>query len=223
MEITKKQSRAILRRTTLQFVPAARMHKVQADSLANSIQKEPTNPKLFTNRAMARIKLEAWDSCINDCIKSIDLDRNTMKGFFLLAQAQLALKHPNEALSSALTAYERCIEQSSSGTSAVSALVLKAKKEKWKAKERDRLRRKSAMLRELEDSLLVNKETEIQDLKIQRLGPNAEVEEIAEIEKATRNKLDDLRSIFAIADPQNLQRRVCLCSEVASHSHTHRD
>ena len=64
------------------------------------------------------------------------------------------------------------------------------------------------MLKELEDSLLMSQETEIQELKTQRLGPRAEAEERAEIEKSSKDKINELRSMFAISDPQNMQRRV---------------
>ena len=157
---------------------------------------------------MARLRLEAWDPAVDDCLKAIELESGNMKGYFYLAQAQLGLKHPNEALASALTAYEKCLETFDRSTSAVSTLVLTAKKEKWAAKERDRLRQRSQMLRELEDSILMNKDKEILELKKQNLGPNAVAEERVDIEKASQRKINELRSMFAISDPQNLQRRV---------------
>lgn len=163
---------------------------------------------------MARLKLEAWDHCIDDCLKSIELENSNMKGYYYLAQAQLALKHPNEALTSALTAYDKCLETLDRSTSAVSALVLRAKKEKWEAKERSRLRKRSEMLRELEDALLANKEAELQDLKLRRLGPSAEAEEKADIQRTSKEKIDELWSMFAITDPKNMQNRVRMGSIV---------
>ena len=157
---------------------------------------------------MARLKLQSWENCIDDCLKSIELETGNMKGYFYLAEAQLALGHPNEALTSALTAYDRCIATLNPSASAVSALVLKAKKEKWVAKERDKARRKSDLLREIEDGIVANKMKQLRNLKEQGLGPSAEAEEAVEIETTTRQKLEDVRSIFAIADPQNLSQRV---------------
>lgn len=161
---------------------------------------------------MARLKLEALDPCIDDCLKSVEFDSGNMKGYYYLAQAQLALKHPNEALASALTAYDICVKTSDRNTSSASALVLKAKKEKWEANERERLRKKSAMLRELEDALVLNRETELRDSKRRQFGPSAEAEEKAEIERTSHNKINELRNIFAIADSKSLQRRVCVNS-----------
>lgn len=157
---------------------------------------------------MARLKLQAWDTCIDDSIKAIELDRGNMKGYYYLAQAQLALNHPNEAFTSALTAYERCIETSDKSTTAVSNLVLQAKKQKWEARERERIRGRSELLRELEDGLMRRKKEELQSLKFKMLDFSEEAEEKADIELGCRKKIEELRSIFAVADPKNMQRRV---------------
>ena len=179
------------------------------------IQKDPTNPKLFTNRASARIRLQAWDSCIDDCIKSIELEAANLKAYYLLAQAQLALHHPNEALNSAMTAYEECLKSPyNPSTSMVSSLVLQAKKEKWEAKERERIRRRSEMLRELEQALKRSADDDFQSLE-QRMQ-NGEVsesegaEERQEVESETNRKIEELWLLFEASDPANMTRRVSL-------------
>ncbi|KAL6717273.1 hypothetical protein ACLMJK_005188 [Lecanora helva] len=174
---------------------------------SQAITKDSTNPKIFTNRAMTRLKLQSWDACIDDCIKAIELERGSMKGYYILAQAQLALNHPNEALNSALTAYEKCLETADKSTTQVSGLVLQAKKQKWEAKEKERLRSRSELLRELEDGLLSVKKFELKGLKSQKLDPYEEAEERADIELTSRKKIEELKNVFAVADPVNLQRR----------------
>lgn len=177
------------------------------------IQKDPSNPKLFTNRAFTRIKLESWDACIDDCIESIKLDDRNMKGYYYLAQAQLALHHPNEALSSAITAYEECLKTNSPSTRNVSSLVLQAKKEKWEGKERERIRRRSELLEELEDGLDKVAEYELRELSLRikkgEVGENEAVEEKEEINLSRRKKVEELRHVFGMADPIHLKKRVC--------------
>lgn len=161
---------------------------------------------------MTRIKLQSWEDCIDDCLKSIELEPGNMKGYYYLAQAQLALHHPNEALNSAMTAYEECIKTNNSSTKNVSSLVLQAKMEKWDARERDRIRRRSALLAELEDGLGKVRQYELHNLKTRiaqgEVGISEAAEEKEEIETASRKKIDELRSVFAIADPENLKKRV---------------
>ena len=161
---------------------------------------------------MTRIKLQYWEACIDDCIRSIELEQGNMKGYYYLAQAQLALHHPNEALTSALTAYDECLKTNSASTRNVSTLVLQAKKEKWEAKERDRIRRRSELLRELEDGLGKVAEYELHTLRSRTLNGEVDESEAAEereeIQAMSRQKIEELRSVFAIADPENLQKRV---------------
>ena len=179
---------------------------------SKAIQQDSLNAKFFTNRAMTRIKLEAWDGCIDDCIKAIELEKNNMKAYFYLAQAQLALRHPNEAYTSALTAYDECIKTSSSSAGSVSALVLQAKKQKWEVREKDRIRRRSPLLAELEDNLVHVAAFQRHNItaRIDRgeISHSEGAEEMQELEQSSGGKIDDLRSIFAISDPENLQIRV---------------
>lgn len=51
---------------------------------SQAIQKNSSNPLLFTNRAMARNKLEKWEGVIDDCIRSIEQLPENMKAFHLL-------------------------------------------------------------------------------------------------------------------------------------------
>lgn len=58
---------------------------VNAEALyTQAIQRNPNNPLLFTNRANARMKLEAYLEVIDDCIKSIELLRENMKAYTFL-------------------------------------------------------------------------------------------------------------------------------------------
>lgn len=136
-----------------------------------------------------------------------------MKGYYYLAQAQLALHHPNEALSSAMTAYEECLKTSSSSTRNVSTLVLQAKKEKWEAKERERIRRQSDLLEELVIGLgrVAKHDLYMLQLRMERgeLSEGEAVEEREEIEMSSRKKIEEVQNVFGLANPALLKKRVC--------------
>ena len=70
------------------------------------------------------------------------------------------------------------------------------------------MRAKSELLRELEDSIIAKKKEELQELKQRRLEWSDEKEEKADIELAARKKIEELRNVFALADPKNFARRV---------------
>ncbi|CAC9891624.1 U-box-domain-containing protein [Aureobasidium pullulans] len=186
-----------------------------------AITKFSRNPLIFTNRALARIRLQRWQGVLEDCLKSLEYtprDGFNFKSYFYLAQAQLALHHPNEALHSALTAYNQAMHPpQAEATKAIAALpslselVLKCKKEKFAARERERRRKRGDILAELEENLETNKRNDLSDTEIalsqQRIGVIEAQERRAEILETHQGKLDELHTVFALADPQNHQAR----------------
>lgn len=180
---------------------------------SQAIQKNSKNPLLYTNRANARLKLERWQDVIDDCIRSVELMKENMKAFFYLAQAQLAINHPNEALSSALMAYDLCVNSTAqtSNAATISALVLKCKKTKWEGRERDRIRRRGELLGELEEKLEESKKKELFD--IDEMVANGEMGTVeAEEERESMNetytkKVTDLKTAFAVSDPKHMAKR----------------
>lgn len=187
----------------------------KANRCRASITLDPSNVTFYTNRAFARLKLQAWDAVISDCLQSIDLNPANMKAYYYLAQAQMGLHHPNEALASALTAYELSLQMNNASAGSISALILKAKKEKWEMRERERLRRRSELLRELEDRLerarLEERRAITAALERGAIGRMEAQEELQSVDELSREKVDELRKVFAMADPQNLKRRVSPC------------
>lgn len=180
---------------------------------SQAISKNPYNPLLYTNRANARLKLQQWEDVIADCLHSIELLGDNMKGYYFLAQAQLELKHPNEALSSAMRAYELCVSNPGQTSSAfqISGFVLRCKKTKWELRERDRLRRRSGLLKELEEALDKGRERDLWDIqrrvKTKEIGEIGAKEESAAVDEEYADKIKELRTIFANADPESMAKR----------------
>ena len=178
-----------------------------------SITLDPSNATFYNNRALVRVRLQMWDDAISDCLESIRLQPRNMKAYYNLAQAQMGLHHPNEALTSALTAYEFCLAMGDTSANNISALILRAKKEKWELRERERIRRRSGLLIELEDSLHAARMSErraIGDSLLHYEIDDAEAKaEFDLIEDAYAQKLDEIRKVFAVADP-GTERRVSL-------------
>ncbi|KJX93559.1 hypothetical protein TI39_contig4296g00017 [Zymoseptoria brevis] len=185
-----------------------------------AVQKYSRNPLIFTNRANVRLKLQKWEEAVNDCLRSIEItgpNGQNHKGFYFLAQAQLALHHPHEALSSALTAYDQVLHPapatkiSPQDLQTFSAFVLKCKKAKFAVRDRERLRRQGSLLAELEDSLELAKQRELDSISSQlhahSLGLVEANERSAEVTSTFATKIATLRSVFEAADPQNHKPR----------------
>ena len=92
--------------------------------------------------------------------------------------------------------------------------MLQAKKQKWESRERERVRRRKDLLRECEDAVEHAKELEtakvLSRVQAGYLSQMEGEEEKGEIETAARLKEEELENVFAISDPENLQRRVCI-------------
>ncbi|KIW05932.1 uncharacterized protein PV09_03125 [Verruconis gallopava] len=178
-----------------------------------AIQQNPSNPILWTNRANARLKLGHWQDVIDDCLRSIELSKENLKGYYFLAQAQYELQHPNEALISAMTAYDICARAKTQTSNAfsIAQFVLKCKKAKWDLREKERLRRRNGLLKELELKLEADQQAELDDIERRRqageIGEVGAAEEISEVKEMYQTKIHDLRTAFANSDPNNMEKR----------------
>ncbi|KAI1854056.1 hypothetical protein JX265_003620 [Neoarthrinium moseri] len=134
---------------------------VGAESLySKAIIADDANPALYTNRAMARLKLKLWDSAISDCQACLTLNLESMKANYYLAQANIELHNYEDALSAALRAHALCISQNDKSLPQVTSTVLRCKKENWEQKEKRRTRENQM----LEDELLALMEREKEEM-----------------------------------------------------------
>lgn len=173
-----------------------------ADSLySKAIIAEPKNPALYTNRAMARLKLGYWESVISDCNACLTLSPNNMKAFFYLGQAQLAIKDFDAALANILRAHELCVANNDKSLAAVTTVVLRCKKERWDELERRRVRESQDLERDLLQ-LLVKERAET-------LAAVPETDEIERrtIEEESEKKTARLREVFEKARIESEKRR----------------
>ncbi|KAI7241665.1 U-box-domain-containing protein [Hortaea werneckii] len=186
------------------------------DFYTQAIQKYSRNPLIFTNRANARLKLQQWDGAVNDCLKSLEITTTAAgghnhKAYYFLAQAQLALHHPHEALSSALTAYEQVRDPKPNAKigprdlEVFSAFVLKCKKAKFAVRDRERLRRQGDLRAELEGLLEERRQREVGAvaglLERGEIGQVEASERTQEAHETFTRQTADLVTVFASADP----------------------
>jgi len=130
------------------------------------------------------------------------------------AQAQLALHHPHEALSSAMTAYNQVMNPSTARERAAGSsitpilnVVMKCRRAKFEARQREQQQRRGDLLAELESSIEARKRSGLSDIEAQlasgAMQPIAASEARAETIELAQKKLDDLRTVFSVADPEN--------------------
>lgn len=174
----------------------------QADTVMakSSIIADDSNPALYTNRAMARLKLELWDSAISDCNMCLKLshDKN-MKAYYILSQAQIKLGDYESSLQSALSAHQLCAETNDRSLPNVTAQVLLCKQKRWEEREKRRIRQGQELERET-IALLEHERDEILKSCVSEIDQET-------VQEEWEQKIEQLKSTFERARPEAEKRR----------------
>jgi STIP1 family protein 1 len=167
----------------------------------HSLIVDPNNPALYTNRAMARLKLSQWDDAIADCNECLKLSPDSMKAHYSLSQAHLALHAYDDALEHALKAHKLCAQSMDKSLATITAHVLKCKKERWDDMEKRRLRETSGLQVEVLELLQRERDQAIRDAADLDEGSRKEIE--AEWDQ----KIEQMRDVFERARSGKEKRR----------------
>ncbi|KAG9780784.1 hypothetical protein KCU88_g3639, partial [Aureobasidium melanogenum] len=177
-----------------------------------------SDPKVFANRALTRLKLQDWQGAESDARKAIELygpknNQAAMKSHYYLAQALLPQRHVGEALEEAKTAYAICLETKDSSAELISQFILKAKQAQWQAKETARLRQLNETLALVEDLLDQQLQRDIDSVeeryKKGEIGETGKREEIDDLQKEAESRRSIIRKAFQDpANPDSVERVV---------------
>ena len=160
--------------------------------------------------------LDIWDQQAGSYIQILDFRRITREDHAKLnvARAQLELNHPREALASALAAYGQVMypetdreRAAASSIPSILTLVIACRKRKYEVRQLEYRQSRAGLLAEMEQHFQKNRHDTLRtieaDLHNRAMLPVQASEERAEIEATTEQKINELRSIFAVADPIN--------------------
>lgn len=191
---------------------------------SDRIQKNPTDPTFFTNRAITRIKLSKWADVEHDARAAIDLyglkNPTSLKSCWYLAQALLGLHRPQEAYDIALDAYQASLAAKSPQTENLSKTVLRAKQQLWEARETARLREMDETLKSVEVLLETELERSLADLRGQlergEVGQIGFVEDEKALRADMEKKVGGLREMLRIASKGEVAERVSFLPDLYS-------
>ncbi|KAK7756670.1 hypothetical protein SLS62_001111 [Diatrype stigma] len=174
---------------------------IGAESLySKAIIADDSNPALYTNRAMARLKLEMWDSAISDCMICLKLSGpNNMKAHHILSQAQLQLGDYESSLQSALSAHKLCAESNDRSLPNVTAQVLLCKQKRWEDREKRRIRQGQELERETIALMEHEREETIKFCE-------SEIDQKT-VREEWDQKIEQLKSTFERARPESERKR----------------
>lgn len=197
-------------------VVLTQMYTIIANGRGRIAEHSRSDPKVFANRALTRLKLQDWQGAESDARKAIELygpkhDAQAMKSHYYLAQALLPQRHVGEALAEAKHAYATCLENKDSSAELIGQFILKAKQAQWQAKETARLRELDSTLALVEDLLNQQLVRDTQDVEErfakQEIGETGRQEEIDELEKEAEARRGNIRKAFEnSASPDTVER-----------------
>ncbi|CAK7206624.1 hypothetical protein SEUCBS139899_009424 [Sporothrix eucalyptigena] len=107
---------------------------------SEAILADPKNPALYTNRALVRLKLEMWDSVVNDCTSCLERAPDNMKAHYYLSQAELQLRDFDNAVAHCRRAHELCVKADDKSLTQITNHMLECKRARWADKEKRRAR-----------------------------------------------------------------------------------
>ncbi|KAK4240525.1 hypothetical protein C8A03DRAFT_13151 [Achaetomium macrosporum] len=164
---------------------------------------DPSNPTLYTNRAMARLRMSQWENAIADCNECLKLSPDNMKAHYFLSQAHLAMHAYDDALEHGLRAHSLCVKTLDKSLGTITTHVLKCKKERWDDMEKRRIRETSEL--ELEVVGLLERERD----QTLREAEAADLDEGGrkEIREEWERKIEKMRGVFEKARPKEEKRR----------------
>ncbi|RMZ76652.1 hypothetical protein DV738_g4824, partial [Chaetothyriales sp. CBS 135597] len=195
---------------------AGRFKEAEQQYTESILTVSRNDPKIFTNRALTRIRLQDWAGAETDARKAIELHGDktniTMKPHFYLAQALLQQRRIGEALAEALQAYQICLETKDSSAEVISQHILRIKKMQWQTKETLRIRRMEhtlALLETLLEERLQKDLTELEErFKRGEIGETGRDEEKAELEKEADERRHEVREKLGNPTMPNTADRV---------------
>lgn len=175
---------------------------------------DPTNAAFFTNRALARSKLEKWSETVEDCRRALELLPTSLKANHYLGLGLLRMGKAAEALKYCLRAYELAIEQKSPSAPSIVEIVLEAKKKRWEAREKERISKEAQLLEEAVlglEKLAIEKKEQLRRAAKERGSESQEwdvEDEIAAVSEETDRMIIQLRDVFAMSDERHRIRLV---------------
>lgn len=196
---------------------------------SKAIQKNPSDPKYFTNRALCKLRLRRWDDVCQDCRHALDLDGINVKAYFFLGQAQLEQELYDESITSLKKAHDLAKEQKLNFGDDIASALRVAKKKKWNTQEEKRILQEVELQTYLNQLMLEDRERKLQQLNKEEDRNEDEEEEVKEdvkeglqeqkqhIEKDHNRHLKELNELFATVDDRRRKREVpdYLCGKIS--------
>ena len=107
---------------------------------SKALVRSPNNAILYTNRALANLKLNNCQDCIDDCNSALTIETNMVKGYYFMGQALVELQLYEEAIDALKKAYALSNEQRRFYGDDIASALRFAKRKRFELMEEKRIR-----------------------------------------------------------------------------------
>ncbi|XP_067934759.1 E3 ubiquitin-protein ligase CHIP-like isoform X2 [Watersipora subatra] len=178
-------------------------------SYSKAIIKNNSVATYYTNRALCYIKLKKWEEAIKDCKRALELDSNTVKGYYFIGESYLELSMFDESTKNLMKAFDLAKEQKLNFGDDISGALRRAKRKRFQAFEEKRIKQEIELQTYLNNLISADKAK-----KIEEAGASTEREQA---EMDCDSKLAELNDMFKQLDERRQTRDVpdYLCGKIS--------
>lgn len=161
---------------------------------AKAIEKDPSEPIYYSNKALCHLKLQQWSLAEKECRKALELDSNLIKAHFFLGQTLAELGQFDGALKHLQLSYEFAKEKQLNYGDDIAYQIRLTKRRRW-----SKIENENSMLQDELHGYLVNLIKKDRDAKYKELndrlhnlrGEGSSSQSFSGTEKHDNTTLDD--------------------------------
>lgn len=218
-----------------------RNYKEAIEMYTKALEKSPSVATYYTNRALCLIKLQQWNSVVEDCRRAIELDSHSVKAHFYMGQALSELNHFDESIVYLKRAHELAKELNENYGDEITRNVRNVKRRRWNFHEEKRIKQEIELQTYLNRLMIEDKEKQINKVKLNAISasntstketqegaasdelPNKvvlndkEKQQINDIESEFQRKFEELNRLFNENDLRRRKREIpdYLCGKIS--------
>ncbi|KAI1301213.1 E3 ubiquitin-protein ligase CHIP [Halotydeus destructor] len=182
-----------------------------------AIQRNPTVPTFFTNRALCYLKMQLWEKSVQDCRRALDNEPNLIKGHFFMGQGLIELGLFDDAMKHLQRAQDLAKEQKLNFGDEIASQLRLARKKKWNLIEEQRLNEEIELQTYINGLILKDRKEQLEKIQLEEIADEEKHEYEQGVLTTTENYMGQLDNLFSAIDIRRKKREVpdYLCGKIS--------
>ncbi|XP_052762421.1 E3 ubiquitin-protein ligase CHIP-like [Mya arenaria] len=188
---------------------------------SKAIVKNPYTATYFTNRALCYIKLKQWENAVQDCRRSLELDKLLIKGHYFMGLALTEQLHHDEAIASLKRAHDLAKDAKKNFGDDITSALRHAKRKRWNQLEEKRIQQEielqSYLNKLIREDMERRRLTVMESAEQEGLSNDECDKSIRTFEEEQDRRVAEVNDLFAQVEEKRQKRDVpdCLCGRIS--------